>query len=113
MSFLAPSANDVRRRRLIVGGGSALATAIIGAAFYVGQPSERLRPDPKIIYVDSWSGNRSRDDALDARSRDAAELNARLAESRAYIASLPPEQRKAAQAEYDRYLAAPLKDRVS
>ena len=112
MSFLRPDAAFVRRRRWLIGGASVLATAAIGAGFYVGQDANRMRPDPKIIYVASWAAGRSRDDALATRARDKAEMAARLAESRAYIASLPPERRKAAQAEYDRYLAAPSKDRV-
>ncbi len=112
MSFLNPSADFVRRRRWIVGGGAVVATAAIGWAFWEGQAANRMRPDPKIIYVDSWAAGRSRDDALARRASDKAQLTAKLAESRAYIASLPPEKRKAAQAEYDRYLAAPNKDRV-
>ena len=113
MSFLNPSADFVRRRRWLIGGASVLATAAIGAGFWVGQDANRMRPDPTIIYVDNWAANRSRDDTLTARAQDKAQLAARLAESRAYIASLPPEKRKAAQADYDRYVAARPKDRVS
>ncbi len=112
MSFLNPSADFVRRRRWLIGGASVFATAAIGAGFWVGQDANRMRPDPKIIYVDSWAGGRTRDDALAKRAADHAALDRKLAESRAYIASLPPEKRKAAQADYDRYLAAPNKDRV-
>lgn len=113
MSFLAPSVAELRRRRLLVGGGSVVATVVIAAAFFVGRPANYMRPDPVIIFVDSWAAGRSRGDALEARAQDKSELDARLAQSRAYIASLPPEKRKLAQAEYDRYVAAPLKDRVS
>jgi len=112
-SFLTPNATDVRRRRILVGGGSIVATLIIAAAFFVGHPSERLRPDTKIIFVDSWSATRSRDDALATRTREKAELTAKLAEARAYIASLPPEKRTLAQTEYDRYVAARPSERDS
>lgn len=107
MSFLAPNAAELRRRRLLVGGGSVIATLVIAAAFFAGRPANYMRPDPVIIFVDSWSAKRTRDDAIETRARDKAQLEAKLAESRAYIASLPPEKRKLAQAEYDRYLTTP------
>lgn len=113
MSFLAPSAAEKRRRRILVGSGSVLATVVVAAAFFVGRPANYMRPDPVVIFVDSWGANRSRDDALATRARDQAALEAKLAESRAYIASLPLEKRKLAQAEYDRYVAAAPKDRDS
>ena len=113
MSYLNPSRADVRRHRLLVGGASVVATLVIGAAFLVGRPANYMRPDPIIIYADSWAGDRSRDDALALRAREDADLKVRLAASRAYIATLPPDKRKLAQAEYDRFLAAPRKDRVS
>ncbi len=113
MSFLNPPSTEVRRRRLLIGGGAVLATVVIGAGFLAGGDAERMRPDPVIIYFNSWDASRTREDALAERAREEADLARRLEESRAYIASLPPEKRKAAQAEYDRYLAAPRKDRVS
>ncbi|TRW14383.1 hypothetical protein [Glacieibacterium frigidum] len=113
MSFLAPSPAEVRRRRILVGGGSVFATVAIAAAFFAGRPANYMRPDPVIIFVDSWSAKRDREDALETRASDKAQLEAKLAESRAYIATLPPEKRKLAQAEYDRYVAASPKDRIS
>ncbi|QXQ06978.1 hypothetical protein KX816_02645 [Sphingosinicellaceae bacterium] len=99
--------------RLLVGSGAVLATVLIGLGFYAGGGAERLERVENIIYVNSWGANRTRQDALDDRSREAADLARRLQASRAYISSLPPEKRKLAQAEYDRYLAAPAKDRVN
>lgn len=113
MSYLNPPSAEIRKRRLLVGGGAVFATLLIGAGFLAGGDAERLERVHNIIYVSSWDANRTRQDALDDRARADADLARRLAESRAYIASLPPEKRKAAQAEYDRYLAAPAKDRVS
>ena len=113
MSFLNPNAAETRRTRLLVGGGALLATILIGAGFYVGGGAERLERVQNIIYVNSWAATRTREDALADRRREQADLATRLAAARRYIATLPPEKRKLAQAEYDRYLAAPVKDRVN
>jgi len=113
MSFLKPSVAETRRTRLIVGALSVLATLIIAAGFYSQAITKVPKPPPRIIYVDSWGGDRSRDDALAARATEAAALAARLAAAKAYIASLPPEKRKLAQAEYDRYVAAKPRERVN
>lgn len=113
MSYLNPSAAEARRLKLIVGSGAVAATVGIGALFWIQATTLVEKPPPKIIYVDSWAANRSRKDALDARAKDEAVLAAKLAAARAYIASLPPEKRKLAQAEYDRYLAAKPHERVN
>lgn len=104
MSYLNPTAAEVRRNRLIVGSLALLATLTIAAAFLVG----RKYPDrvPTIIYVQSWAATRTREDTLQDRAREQAELAARLKASRDYIATLPPDKRKIAQGEYDRYVAA-------
>lgn len=111
VSFLNPSAAETRRARLLIGGGAVLATVVIGAAFFAGR--DYPEPDPIVIYANSWGADRTRDDTLKDRAREATEMAAKLEKSRAYIATLPPEKRKLAQAEYDRYLAAPAKDRVN
>ena len=113
MSYLNPPAAETRRTRLIVGSGAVIATVLIGLGFYAGGGAERLERVQNIIYVNSWAANRTRQDALDDRAREAADLAKRLAAARAYVASLPPEKRKLAQAEYDRYLAAPARERVN
>ncbi len=113
MSFLKPSVAEARRTRLIVASLSVLATVVIAAGFYVQAITKVPSPPPHIIYVDSWAANRSRDDALAARAKDEATLAAKLAASKAYIASLPPEKRKLAQAEYDRYVTAAPHERVN
>ena len=112
MSYLNPPAAEARRTRLLIGVAAVAATLVIAVLFYIQAVTKVPSPPPHIIYVESWKATRTRQDTLDARARDAAELQAKLAASRAYIASLPPEKRKAAQAEYDRYLAAPATDRV-
>lgn len=107
MSFLNPSLAERRRTRLIVGGLSVAATALIAVGVLYQSRRAPPVPEAQIIYVDSWRGNRSRADALAARRDDAARLDQRLAASRAYIASLPPgEARAEAQAAYERYVAA-------
>lgn len=113
MSFLNPNAAETRRTRLLVGSGAVLATVLIGLGFYAGGGAERLERVENIIYVNNWAVGRTRQDALDDRAREATDLAKRLAAARVYIASLPPEKRKLAQAEYDRYLTAPRKDRVN
>ncbi len=113
MSYLNPSAAEARRLKIIVGSAAVAATVGIGTLFWIQATTLVEKPAPKIIYVDSWAANRTRKDALDARAKADAALAAKLAAARTYIASLPPEKRKLAQAEYDRYLAAPAHERVN
>ena len=112
MSFLNPSVTDARRRRWIVGGLSAAATLIVMTLFLVESRWGYLPPDPKLIYFKSWAAGRSRADTLaDLRSAKAARA-AKLAESRAYIATLSGKARADAQTQYDAYVAGggPRKD---
>ena len=113
MSYLNPNAAEARRLKLIVGSAAAAATLGIGVLFWIQATTLVEKPEPKIIYVDSWALTRTRQDAADKQAADKAALGAKLAASRAYIAALPPEKRKLAQAEYDRYLAAPAHERVN
>lgn len=105
MSFLAPAAPEVRRRRLVVGGLSILATTIVMTAFLVESRWGYLPPDPKLIYMQSWRGDRSRADALADQQATAAAQQRKLAESRAFIATLSGAARIKAQEQYDRYVA--------
>ena len=108
MSYLNPSASDSRRNRLIVGGLSVSVTALMAVGFLLESRWGYQAPEPRVIFIDSWAAGRTRDDVFEARAREKAALETRLVASRAYIASLPPgEARTAAQAQYDRYLAAP------
>jgi hypothetical protein len=57
-----------------------------------------------VIYMQSWKADRTRDDTLaDAKATEAARTE-RLAQSRAYIATLSGPARAKAQQEYDRYI---------
>lgn len=105
MSFLNPSKTDVRRRRLWVGSASVLLTTIVMTGFLLESRSGYSPPDLKVVYMQNWKGDRSRDQALaDVKTTTAAQ-EARLAESRAYIATLNGEARTKAQEQYDAYVA--------
>jgi hypothetical protein len=104
MSFLNPSKADTRRRRLI-GGVAALAiTGVVMFAFLIENQSGYLPPDKIIIYAESWKGDRSREDAVKERELTVAAREAKLAEARAYIATLSGEKKIAAQKQYDDYV---------
>ncbi|MBC7519792.1 MAG: hypothetical protein H7268_01665 [Sandarakinorhabdus sp.] len=104
MSFLSPSQTDVRRRRLLVGGASLLLTTIVMTGFLLESRWGYSGKDVKLIFVQSWRADRTRDDAMADNKATEAAQQARLAESRAYIATLTGEPRAKAQKEYDRYV---------
>ena len=104
MSFLRPSQTEARRRRILVGGASVLVTAIIMTAFMLESRSGYSGRVMNVIYMQSWKADRSRDDTIaDAKATDIARAD-RLAESRAYIATLSGPARTKAQEQYDAYL---------
>ncbi|KAB7647399.1 hypothetical protein [Polymorphobacter fuscus] len=104
MSFLNPPKADVRRRRILVGGASVALTAIVMTAFLVESRSGYSKPDPKLIFVQNWRADRTRADAeADQRATRAAQ-EAKMAASRAYIATLSGDGRVAAQEQYDKYI---------
>lgn len=104
MSFLRPSQTEARRRRILVGGASVLVTAIIMTAFMLESRSGYSGRVMNVIYMQSWKADRSRDDTIaDAKATDVARAD-RLAESRAYIATLSGPARTKAQEQYDRYV---------
>ena len=105
MSFLNPSPTEQRRRRIIVGGGAVLMTALVMTAFAVENRWGYLPPDPVIIYAQSWPADRSVAEMQADRAATLAAREARLAESRAYIATLSGEARAKAQKQYDDYVA--------
>lgn len=104
MSFLNPPKAEVRRRRILVGGASVILTTIVMTAFLLESRSGYSKPDPKIILFQNWSGDRSREDAIADMAATRAAQEAKLAQSRAYIATLQGEARAAAQDQYEAYV---------
>ena len=105
MSFLAPSTADVRRRRLIVGGSALLITTIGMVAFALESRWGYSGRVVDVIYAQSWPADRSREDAIADGKATIAAQEARLAQSRAYIATLSGKARIEAQKQYDAYVA--------
>lgn len=104
MSFLNPPKAEVRRRRILVGGASVLLTAVVMTAFLVESKSGYSKPDARIILFQNWRGDRTREDTLADRRATIAVQEAKMAESRAYIATLTGEARAKAQEQYDAYV---------
>jgi hypothetical protein len=104
MSFLAPTKAEIRRRRLLVGGASVVLTTIVMTGFLLESRSGYSPPDLKLVYMENWKADRSRDQALADMKATTAAQQARLAESRAYIATLTGEARVKAQEQYDNYV---------
>ncbi len=105
MSFLNPSQVEARRRRILVGGASLVLTTVIMTAFMLESRSGYSGRVMKVIYMQSWSADRSRADTLaDAQATEAARAD-RLAQSRAYIATLTGPAHTKAQQQYDAYVA--------
>jgi hypothetical protein len=104
MSFLAPTKAEIRRRRLLVGGASVVLTTIVMTGFLLESRSGYSPPDLKLVYMENWKADRSRDQALADMKATTAAQQARLAESRAYIATLSGEARVKAQEQYDNYV---------
>lgn len=105
MSFLNPSKTEERRRRFLIGGGAVLMTAIIMLGFAVENRWGYLPPDPVIIYAQSWPADRSLAEVKADTAATEAARQAKLAEARAYIATLTGEARAKAQKQYDDYVA--------
>jgi hypothetical protein len=104
MAFLDPPDAQQRRTRYWIGGGAVLATAAIMTLFLIESRWGYSKPDPVVIYAQSWKADRSRQDAIvDARATKAAR-EAKLAEARAYIATLSGQAKIDAQAQYDAYV---------
>lgn len=112
MAFLDPPDAQARRTRYWIGAGAVLATATIMTLFLIESKWGYSKPDPKIIYAQSWSGDRSRADAIADAAATRAARDAALAKSRAYIATLSGKAKIDAQKQYDDYVAGggPAKD---
>lgn len=104
MTFLNPPKADIRRRRILIGGASVLLTTIVMTAFLLESRSGYLPPDPKLIFVQNWRGDRTREQAIADQKATRAVQEANMAESRAYIATLSGDARVAAQEQYDKYI---------
>lgn len=105
MAYLDPPGEAQKRTRFWIGTGAVLVTAFVMTGFMLESRSGYMKPDPKLIYMQNWKGDRSRDEALaDARATEAARA-ARLAEARAGIATLTGKAREDAQKQYDAYVA--------
>ena len=104
MSFLNPPKADVRRRRILVGGASAILTAMVMTAFVMESKSGYSKPDSRIILFQSWRGDRTRDDALADRRATMTVQEAKMAQARAHVATLSGEARVKAQEQYDAYV---------
>jgi hypothetical protein len=105
MSFLSPSTREVRRRRILVGGASVLITAIVMTGFILESRWGYSPKDLNIIYMQNWAADRTREQTrADAEATRAAQEQ-RLADSRAYIATLSGKAKTDAQKQYDDYVA--------
>lgn len=104
MSFLNPSKTDLRRRRILVGGASVLLTAIVMTAFLLESRWGYMPKDIKLVFMQSWPADRTRADAIADTKATVAVQEEKMAQSRAYIATLSGEPRKKAQEKYDKYV---------
>lgn len=104
MSFLNPPKAELRRRRLLVGGASVALTALVMFAFLMESRSGYSKPDAKLIFFQSWRGDRTRQDAIADQKATRVVQEAKMAQSRAYIATLQGEARTKAQEQYDAYV---------
>ena len=105
MSFLNPPAAEARRRRWLIGGAAVAMTVLTAAGVYYQSIWLKVKPATTLIYFQSWSASRSRADAVADTRRTEAARAAKLAESRAYIATLSGQKRIDAQKQYDAYVA--------
>ena len=104
MSFLNPPKAELRRRRLLVATASAVLTALVMYAFLIESRSGYSKPDAKLIFFQSWRGDRSRQDSIADQKATRTVQEAKMAQSRAYIATLQGAARTKAQEQYDAYV---------
>ncbi|WP_439545031.1 hypothetical protein [Sandarakinorhabdus sp.] len=112
MAFLDPPDAQQRRTRYWIGGGAVLATAAIMTLFLIESRWGYSKPDSKIIYAQSWKADRTREQAIADMNATKAAREAKLAEARAFIATLQGQAKIDAQAQYDAYVegGGPAKD---
>jgi len=104
MAFLDPPDAQARRTRYWIGGGAVLATAAIMTLFLIESRWGYSKPDPIIIYAQSWKADRSREQAIADTKATKAAREAKLAEARAFITTLKGQAKIDAQAQYDAYV---------
>lgn len=105
MAFLDPPDAQARRTQYWIGGGAVLATAIIMTLFLLESRWGYSKPDPIVIYAQSWKADRTREQAIADTKATMAAREARLAQARAFIATLQGKAKTGAQAQYDAYVA--------
>jgi hypothetical protein len=105
MSFLSPSTREIRRRRILVGGASVLITAIVMTGFILESRWGYSPKDLNIIYMQSWPADRTREQTRADAAATRAAQEQKLADSRAYIATLTGKAKADAQKQYDDYVA--------
>ncbi len=104
MAFLDPPDAKARRTRYWIAAGATLATTILMTLFLIESRWGYMKPDPKIIYAQSWKADRSRADAIADTKATMAAREAALAKSRAHIATLTGKAKEDAQKQYDDYV---------
>ena len=104
MAFLDPLDAPQRRRRYWIAAGAMLATTILMTLFLIESRYGYMKPDTIIIYAQSWKGDRTRADAIADAKATVAAREARLAQSRAGIATLSGQAKIDAQKQYDAYV---------
>lgn len=114
MSFLGPSRDApfseqlaaVPRSRWIIAGLSILVTIVVMTGFLLESRSGYSGRVVKVVFFNSWTADRSVADVHADRATEASKIATEAAQSRAYIATLPPAKQTAARAQYDAYVAA-------
>lgn len=112
MSFLGPSRDApfaerlaaVPKSRWIIGALSLAVTVTIAVGFLLESRWGYSGRVVQVVFFKSWDANRSAADVAADRAGERASLVQKATESRAYIASLPAVQQKAARAQYDAYI---------
>ena len=104
MAFLDPLDTAQRRRRYWIAAGALLATTILMTLFLIESRFGYMKPDPVIIYAQSWKASRTRADAIADAKATVAAREARLVQARAAIATLAGKARTDAQKQYDDYV---------
>ncbi|WP_353216244.1 hypothetical protein [Sandarakinorhabdus sp.] len=105
MAFLDPPDAQARRTRYWIAGGAALATATVMTLFLIESRWGYSKPDPIVIYAQSWKADRTREQAIADTKATIAAREAKLAQARAFITTLKGKAKADAQAQYDAYVA--------
>ena len=111
MTFLNPPKADVRRRRILIGGASVVLTSLVMTAFLLESRSGYSKVEPKLVFMQNWSADRTRADSVADRKATRTVQEAKMAESRVYIATLRGDAKVAAQGQYDKYITGGGADR--